>query len=117
MKDDDLIYLFTGTSEIFIKNRMNRIIQSFKKMETTIIKYDMDITPLSQIIEDAITVPLLEDLKIIIIKNPKFLTKGLDSPKSDVKNFIKYLKKPIDSTILIIDATNCVIHQTNEIYS
>ena len=58
----------------------------------------------------------LEDLKIIIIKNPKFLTKGLDSPKSDVKNFIKYLKKPIDSTILIIDATNCVIHQTNEIY-
>lgn len=116
MKDDDLIYLFTGTSEIFIKNRMNRIIQSFKKMETTIIKYDMDITPLSQIIEDAITVPLLEDLKIIIIKNPKFLTKGLDSPKSDVKNFIKYLKKPIDSTILIIDATNCVIHQTNEIY-
>lgn len=54
-------------------------------METTIIKYDMDITPLSQIIEDAITVPLLEDLKIIIIKNPKFLTKGLDSPKSDVK--------------------------------
>ena len=25
MKDEDLIYLFTGTSEIFIKNRMNRI--------------------------------------------------------------------------------------------
>lgn len=116
MKDDDLIYLFTGTSEIFIKNRMNRIIQSFKKMETTIIKYDMDIIPLSQIIEDAITVPLLEDLKIIIIKNPKFLTKGVDSPKSDVKNFIKYLKHPIDSTILIIDATNCIIHQANEIY-
>lgn len=116
MKDDDLIYLFTGTSEIFIKNRMNRIIQSFKKMETTIIKYDMDIIPLSQIIEDAITVPLLEDLKIIIIKNPKFLTKGMDSPKSDVKNFIKYLKHPIDSTILIIDATNCIIHQANEIY-
>ena len=38
MKDEDLIYLFTGTSEIFIKNRMNRIIQSFNKYEYTIIK-------------------------------------------------------------------------------
>ena len=44
MKDEDLIYLFTGTSEIFIKNRMNRIIQSFNKYEYTIIKYDMETT-------------------------------------------------------------------------
>ena len=116
MKDDDLIYLFTGTSEIFIKNRMNRIIQSFKNLETTIIKYDMDITPLSKIVEDAITVPLLEDAKIIIIKNPKFLTKNIDAPKEDVKMFIKYLKNPLETTILMIDATNCVIQQANEIY-
>ena len=68
MKDDDLIYLFTGTSEIFIKNRMNRIIQGYKKLETTTIKYDMDVTSLATVVEDAITVPLLEDAKIIIIK-------------------------------------------------
>ena len=42
MRDDDLIYLFTGTSDIFIKNRMKRIIQSFDKFESTIIKYDME---------------------------------------------------------------------------
>ncbi|MCM1260023.1 MAG: DNA polymerase III subunit delta [Prevotella sp.] len=116
MRDEDLIYLFTGTSEIFIKNRMNRIIQSFNKLDTTTIKYDMEVTSLSHILEDAITVPFLEDLKIIILKNPKFLTKTNTASKEDTKSFIKYLKNPVDTTILMIDATNIVISQSNEIY-
>ncbi len=116
MRDDDLIYLFTGTSEIFIKNRINRIIQSFSKLETSVIKYDMEVTSLATVLEDAITIPLLEDLKIIILKNPVFLTKGNELSKDDVKSFIKYLKNPSDTTILMIDATNYAIHQANEIY-
>lgn len=116
MRDDDLIYLFTGTSEIFIKNRMNRIIQSYTKLEKAIIKYDMETTSLSTVLEDAITIPLLEDIKIIILKNPIFLTKATEASKNDVKAFIKYLKNPNDTTILMIDATNLVIHQANEIY-
>ena len=116
MKDEDLIYLFTGTSEIFIKNRMNRIIQSFNKYEYTIIKYDMETTSLSTVLSDAITVPFLEELKIIILKNPKFLTKSATSTKDEIKAMLKYLKIPCDSTLLIIDATNTVINQSNEIY-
>lgn len=116
MKDEDLIYLFTGTSEIFIKNRMNRIIQSFSKYEYTIIKYDMETTSLSTVLSDAITVPFLEELKIIILKNPKFLTKSATSTKDEIKAMLKYLKSPCDSTLLIIDATNTVINQSNEIY-
>lgn len=116
MKDEDLIYLFTGTSEIFIKNRMNRIIQSFNKYEYTIIKYDMETTSLSTVLSDAITVPFLEELKIIILKNPKFLTKSATSTKDEIKAMLKYLKNPCDSTLLIIDATNTAINQSNEIY-
>lgn len=116
MKDEDLIYLFTGTSEIFIKNRMNRIIQSFNKYEYTIIKYDMETTSLSTVLSDAITVPFLEELKIIILKNPKFLTKSATSTKDEIKAMLKYLKSHCDSTLLIIDATNTVINQSNEIY-
>ena len=116
MKDEDLIYLFIGTSEIFIKNRMNRIIQSFNKYEYTIIKYDMETTSLSTVLSDAITVPFLEELKIIILKNPKFLTKSATSTKDEIKAMLKYLKNPCDSTLLIIDATNTVINQSNEIY-
>ena len=95
---------------------MNRIIQSFSKYEYTIIKYDMETTSLSTVLSDAITVPFLEELKIIILKNPKFLTKSATSTKDEIKAMLKYLKNPCDSTLLIIDATNTVINQSNEIY-
>ena len=71
---------------------------------------------LSTVLSDAITVPFLEELKIIILKNPKFLTKSATSTKDEIKAMLKYLKSPCDSTLLIIDATNTVINQSNEIY-
>lgn len=115
-RDDDLIYLFTGSSEIFIKNRIKRILQSYGKQTYTVIRYDMETTPLSVVINDAITVPLLEDLKVIILKNPIFLTKNKEDNLSELKEFIKYLKNPSESTVIMIDATDTKIHQANEVY-
>lgn len=114
MKEENL-YLFTGTQEIFIKNRISRIISSFDKMQIAIIKYDMEQTTLQTVIEDACTFPFLEDLKIIILKKPVFLENKIEVTK-DVKLFNKYLKSPSDTTILIIDATNININPQNEIY-
>ena len=76
----------------------------------------METTSISTVLSDAITVPFLEELKIIILKNPKFLTKSATSTKDEIKAMLKYLKSPCDSTLLIIDATNTVINQSNEIY-
>ena len=115
-RDDDLIYLFTGTSEIFIKNRIKRILQGYGKQQYTVIRYDMENTSLSTILNDAITVPLLEDLKVIIIKNPTFLGKSKDDSAKEYKEFIKYLKNPCEYTVLMIDANNFKINQSNEVY-
>lgn len=109
------LYLFTGTAEIFIQNRISRIISSFDKKQITVIKYDMEQTSFTKVLEDACTFPFLEDLKIIILRNPTFLeTKG-DLP-NDAKAFIKYLKAPVDTSIIIINASNISINQTNEVY-
>ncbi len=109
------LYLFTGTAEIFIQNRISRIISSFDKKQVAVIKYDMESTSLIKVLEDACTPPLLEDIKIIILKNPIFLSNKVDNTP-DVKAFIKYLKNPSDFTILIINATNFNIANNNEIY-
>lgn len=114
-KDDDLIYLFTGTSEVFIKNRISRILSGLKQ-SYTIIRYDMENTSLTTVLNDAITVPFLEELKVIILRNPIFLTKTNDDAIPGIKNFIKYLKDPSESTLLIIEADNIKINPANEIY-
>ncbi len=115
-KDDDLVYLFTGTSEVFIKNRITRILQSFNKQTYAVIKYDCEITPLNNIINDCITIPFLEDLKVIILRNPTFLSRNKDELSPDLKNFIKYLKNPAESTVLMVDAHGIKLNPTNEVY-
>lgn len=112
---DENLYLFTGTAEIFIQNRISRIIASYDKQQVSIIKYDMEQTSFSRVLEDACTLPFLEDLKIIILRNPTFLTtKG--EIANDAKNFIKYLKKPVETSIIIINATNITPNPSNEVY-
>lgn len=111
--NDENLYLFTGTSEIFIKNRIQRVISSYDKKQIAINKYDMESTSLSEVLEDACTIPFLEDIKIIILRNPKFLEEK--QAPTDSKQFIKYLKNPLDTTVLIIDATNIEINQSNEV--
>ena len=112
---DENLYLFTGTAEIFIQNRISRIISSYDKQQVSIIKYDMEQTSFSRVLEDACTLPFLEDLKIIILRNPTFLTtKG--EIANDAKNFIKYLKKPVETSIIIINATNITPNPSNEVY-
>lgn len=114
--NDEQVYLFTGTSEIFIKNRMNRIIQGYNPKETSVIKYDMENTSLSTVLTDILTIPFLEKQKIIVLKRPRFLKTIHQDEKNSVKEFIKYLKNPIETTILLIDATKMNISNSNEIY-
>ena len=109
------LYLFTGTAEIFIQNRISRIISSYDKQQVSIIKYDMEQTSFSRVLEDACTLPFLEDLKIIILRNPTFLTTKGDLA-NDAKNFIKYLKNPVETSIIIINATNITPNPANEVY-
>ncbi len=115
-QNDEQVYLFTGSSEIFIKNRMNRIIQGYDPKETTVIRYDMETTSLSTVLTDILTIPFLEKQKIIILRRPRFLKTIHQDEKNAVKDFIKYLKDPVETTILLIDATNMNISNTNEIY-
>ena len=46
---DENLYLFTGTAEIFIQNRISRIISSYDKQQISIIKYDMEQTSLDDV--------------------------------------------------------------------
>lgn len=98
------IYLFTGTEEIRNRTKIERVLSSLDANKTSITKYDADFISIQEIMEDAITIPFLADTKVIIVKNPRFLTKEASPIKHDPTTLIKYLKNPVDTTVLIIDA-------------
>ena len=110
------VYLFTGTEEVRGNAKIDQIIQTIAPATFSVTKYDLDISPLSEVIIDAITVPFLVDYKVIIVKNPYFITKKKQGRAQDLNNMIKYLKNPSDQTVLIINAIGLEPDPTNEIY-
>ncbi len=112
--DIEQVYFFTGTEEVRKRIRMERILAELDQKTTSITRYDLDITSIQDVITDAITVPFLAETKVIIARNPRFLTNQKCPVKHDPTSFIKYLKSPSDTTILIIDAVGCDIVKTNE---
>lgn len=100
------IYLFTGPETYLINNRINRIIKATKTDEFNISIYDDEEVGIKDAIRDAATPPFMAERKIIIIKNPLFLTneRNLDPYENEI--FINYLNNPAPSTVLIINASN-----------
>lgn len=98
------IYLFTGTEEVRNRTKMERVLSSLDANKTSVTKYDADFISIGEIMEDAITIPFLADTKVIIVKNPRFLTKESSPIKHDPTTLIKYLKNPVETTVLMFDA-------------
>ena len=110
------LYLFTGTEQVIKKNKIDRILENVDTEETDIIKYDLELTPIQDVITDCITIPFLKKNKIIICKNPILLTNAKTPIKHDIKLLIKYLKNPSEQTTLIIDAVGVNIDTNSELY-
>ncbi len=98
------IYLYSGKESVIIQNKVSQLIKQYaphtQAHKTYDLENDTDFKGLKEALYDARVISILEENKIIIIKNPGFLNKGL--PKDLEIDFIKYLEKPFVSTVLII---------------
>lgn len=90
-------YTLYGTDKSVIKNELNNIV---KKINVTdIITYQMDITSIDQIIEDASTISMFSNKKIIILDNSTFLSSGKNIDNTELLE--NYLTKYNPDTYLI----------------
>ena len=110
------VYLFTGNEQVIKKTKMDRILENVKSQDTDIIRYDLDTISIQDVITDCMTIPFLKKSKVIIAKNPRFLTSGKSPIKHDVKPLIKYLQNPSNTTTLIIDAVGFNLDKNSEVY-
>src|SRR5690554_6785273 len=111
MKD---IYLFTGNEELIIKNKIDNIIKSVNVDVYNILTYDMEEVNVATAILDASTVPFMSAYKVIILKNPTFLSSVKTEINHNKKAFIRYLENPSSSTVLIINACNIKLDERKE---
>lgn len=108
------IYLFYGNEELMIKNKIDKLINSLTTNQYNINVYDMQINNVSMAIQDCLTPPFLADNKVVVIKNPVFLTKSKTDIDHKVDVFIDYLKNPVDTSYLIIDASGLTLNEKSE---
>lgn len=94
-----MVYLLYGTYFYLVLKQMNKIIDDSKIDPVNINKYDLSIDNISSIINDATSISLFDDKKIIIVHNSFIFT----SLKKDIDttSLEEYLNNINENTIII----------------
>lgn len=103
-------YLFLGESEYLINQEIKKLLSELKVDEFSTISYDMEEALMDDLLEEARTIPFLDEYKVIIIKKSAVLLKS-----KDMLDLINYLKNPSPTTIMIFDGCGMILEQANEL--
>lgn len=94
-----MIYLLYGEEEFLIDEEIKKIIKKSKVDNINISRYNMELDNMKNIIDDACTISLFEEKKVIIIKNIEIYLK-----EKETSIFEEYIKNITEDTILVLIA-------------
>ncbi|MBW1605451.1 DNA polymerase III subunit delta [Lactobacillus sp. Sy-1] len=102
------IYLVTGKQTYLMEQLKKQFVKMIPEADQTmnLASYDMDSTPLSEAMNDAMSAPFFGEHRLVIINNPLFLTgeKGKGKIDHATDELINYVQNPLPSTILVVMA-------------
>ncbi len=102
-----MVYLLYGTVDYLINKTIDKIISDNKIDEFNINKYDLTNSLLTDIINDASSMSLFNDKKIIIVNNAYIFTgNNKKYLEQDTLELEKYLNNVNDNTILIFNVNS-----------
>ena len=88
-------YVIYGEEKLLMEQKLASLKKKYAILEEdmNMMTYWCNETSMSAIIEDALTPPFLTEYKMIVLKNPTFLTtqKQKDMSDEDIKMFLDYL--------------------------
>lgn len=91
-----MLYLLYGTKDFLLKQELKKLMTGFE--EINISKYDLNNDTMQDIIDDAKTISLFGDKKLIICENANVFT---GTTSKDAEIIEAYLNKPNDLTTLV----------------
>ncbi|QBP17927.1 DNA polymerase III subunit delta [Acetilactobacillus jinshanensis] len=102
------IYLILGNQEYLNRLIRNRFIKLIPDGERAMnfAEYDMHTVQLDSVLNDATSTPFIGSHRLIFVDNPDFLTgkPAQKVNKNHINELVKYLKRPMPSTILVFFA-------------
>ena len=111
-----MIYILYGTINYLINKEISKIIEDNNIDEININKYDLTNTYLTDIINDASSMSLFDDKKIIIVNNSYIFTgttkKALEQDSTILENYLNNIN---DNTILIFIVNNDKLDERKKI--
>ncbi|WP_342511218.1 DNA polymerase III subunit delta [Sporosarcina sp. FSL K6-1522] len=88
----DPVYLVTGLEQHIIDTTIKRLKKALPDIDdASVIRFDLEETPVDLVIEEADTLPFLEDRKLIIAGNASFL-KAQDKNREKVAHHVEQLE-------------------------
>ncbi|WP_043965483.1 DNA polymerase III subunit delta [Anoxybacillus thermarum] len=104
------LYVIYGTEHFLMKQAYEQIVRRAlpdEEREWNVSTYDCEETPIEVALEDAETLPFFGERKIVIVKQPYFLTaeKGKEKVEHDMKRLEAYIEKPAPFSSVIFVGT------------
>lgn len=98
------VYLLLGPETYFkqeVKQAFKNLIPP-EEQEFNISQYDLNVTPIQEVLAEAAAMPFFGERRVILLENPSFLTgKGTSKVEHDVKALMAYLNNPQPTTTLV----------------
>ena len=108
-------YLLYGTERFLINKEIKNIISKNKIEEINISKYDLELNNLNEILEDANTISLFSNNKLLIIDNAYIFSRTQNKKIEDLEKIEKYLNNSNSDTIIIFVNNNEKIDSVKKI--
>lgn len=97
------MYLLYGLEDYLVQEEIKKIIKKEQIEEININKYNLENNIIDNVIEDATTISLFQDKKLIIVENAYIFsgTTNKKLPEQNIDLLLEYFSKPNPNTILI----------------
>lgn len=117
----ETIYLFYGTENYLIEQEINQIVEKNipQERDLYVINYDLNITPIELVVEDAKTPPFFSECKVIIARNASIFTaqKVQKNIEHNLDTLDKYMDDPADYSIIIFTVQSEKLDERRKIVS
>lgn len=101
-----MIYVLYGNETFLLEQKLKDLKEKYNISEEmmNLVVYDDPLFQIKDVIEDCNTPPFLSEYKMVVLKNPIFLTtqKIPEKNKQDLSVLEDYLSKPFEQTVFVI---------------